>query len=598
MNKTVSINLGGFFFHIDEDAYQKLNRYLDAIRRSLSPDAKDEIMGDIEGRIAELLSEKIKNDKQVVSNREVEDVITIMGQPEDYRIDEDTEPKTKSDTYSQPYYTRSKKMYRDGDKAIIAGVCAGLGHYLRIDPLWIRILFIISPFITFGTSVFVYILLWVLIERAITTTEKLDMTGEPINISNIEKKVKEEFIQFQEKFPNVDIDKIGANVKYGAEKLGNGVSTVVLGILKAIAKVMGAAITVFSALCLGAAVVFFIMLLFSSTLVTQSWYPYIEGWNFTDTPMWVLTLIMFFAIAIPLFALFISGLRILIGNMKPLGSVVTYTLLALWIISISGCIYLGMYQAAQLGTEGQSISRKEFTIPENETLQIIFKSNEYFTKYNKYDRDVEIKQDSAGHVVLYSNDVRLYIRHTDQARPYVQVEKIARANSLSKASKFAETIGYNFKVSGNSLILDNYLVSDVASKFRGQHVEVFLYLPEGMIFQPDINVQKYDNSDNDFFDLWFDNADHVYQMGKDKVECFDCIDENAEGKDKEIEVEVQAIGNPGSINSKAMEEARGMEESQDKTIRIMELEKERAQLEMLRMKEEHDFQREMSKKKN
>ena len=86
MNKTISINLGGFFFHIDEDAYQKLSRYFDAVKRSLSPDGRDEIMKDIESRIAELFQERLKNDKQVVGLSEIEEVISIMGQPEDYKL--------------------------------------------------------------------------------------------------------------------------------------------------------------------------------------------------------------------------------------------------------------------------------------------------------------------------------------------------------------------------------------------------------------------------------------------------------------------------------------------------------------------------------
>lgn len=222
MNKTVSINLGGFFFHIDEDAYQKLNRYFDAIRRSLSPDGKDEIMSDIEGRIAELLSEKLKNDKQVVGTREVDEVIEVMGQPEDYRLSDD-EAKEEKKTYSSSDYNYSynpnaKKFYRDGEKGMISGVCAGLAHYFRIDPLWIRIIFVISLFISFGTSIFIYILLWILIPKAITTTEKLEMTGEPINISNIEKKVREEINMVSERLQNLDYDKMGANMKAGAEK--------------------------------------------------------------------------------------------------------------------------------------------------------------------------------------------------------------------------------------------------------------------------------------------------------------------------------------------------------------------------------------------
>ena len=86
MNKTININLGGFFFHIDENAYQKLKRYLDAISRSLSddPQGKNEIIADIEARISELLSERITDARQVVNEGDIEEIIAIMGQPEDY----------------------------------------------------------------------------------------------------------------------------------------------------------------------------------------------------------------------------------------------------------------------------------------------------------------------------------------------------------------------------------------------------------------------------------------------------------------------------------------------------------------------------------
>jgi phage shock protein PspC (stress-responsive transcriptional regulator) len=535
MNKTVSINLGGFFFHIDEDAYKKLNYYLDAVRRSLSPDGKDEIMADIEARIAELLSEKIKNEKQVVGNQEIEEVITVMGQPEDYKIDEDTDTKTSSKSTSNPFsYYAPKKLYRDADKNIIAGVCAGLGHYFRIDPLWIRLLFIISPFITFGTSLFIYVLLWILIPKALTTTEKLQMQGEPINISNIEKKVREEYTILQEKLQNVDYDKIGANVKTGAEKIGNGISKVVLGILKIFAKIIGALITVFSALGLGAAVVFLIMFMFTSTLVHQSWYPYVDGWNLTDSPIWVLTLVSFFAVAIPLFAFFILGLRILVDTMKPVSNIFTYTLLAIWIVCISASIYFGLYQNAQFGTEGRTFTKREFMLQKGDTLNIEFKNNEYFTKYNDYDNDIEIKQDSTGKAVLYSNNVRFYLRYTDEATPYVQVEKIANANNIQLASKVAENIKYNFTFKGNTLILDNYFLAGLESKFRPKGVEVFLYLPKGTYFKPDINLQKYDSTDDAFFNLYWDDAHHIYQMKKNKVECVTCPPEDIAIPDEDV----------------------------------------------------------------
>ena len=91
MNKTININLGGIFFHIDELAYQKLKLYLDAIRRSLSddPQGRDEILNDIELRIGELLSERIKNERQVINEADIDEITKIMGKPEDYLADEE-----------------------------------------------------------------------------------------------------------------------------------------------------------------------------------------------------------------------------------------------------------------------------------------------------------------------------------------------------------------------------------------------------------------------------------------------------------------------------------------------------------------------------
>jgi phage shock protein PspC (stress-responsive transcriptional regulator) len=148
MNKTVNMNLGGFFFHIDEDAYQKLNRYFDAIKRSLSDEAREEIMSDIESRISELFSEKLENSKQVLSLSDVDDVIAIMGQPEDYKIEDESTGSQAGYAYSGT--GRTKKLYRDKDTGIVAGVCSGLGHYFGVDPVWIRIILVLLIFAGFG----------------------------------------------------------------------------------------------------------------------------------------------------------------------------------------------------------------------------------------------------------------------------------------------------------------------------------------------------------------------------------------------------------------------------------------------------------------
>lgn len=526
MNKTVSINLGGLFFHIDEDAYQKLNRYFDAIRRSLSPDGKDEIMNDIEGRIAELLTEKLKNDKQVVSVREVEEVIAVMGQPEDYRIDDEEAKATSSTSYYAPgYVPTSRKFYRDGDRGMIAGVCAGIAHYFRIDPLWIRIIFIISPFISFGSSILVYVLLWILIPKAITTTEKLEMTGEPINISNIEKKVKEEINTISDKIKNVDYEKFGSNAGRVGERFGNTIGEIFSVFFKAIAKVMGALIVVTTSLALCSGAIMLMFVIFSSGMPNAAWYPYMDIFNYTDTPLWLLGILFFFAAGIPVAFLFLLGLKILVNNLRPISSIVSYTFLAIWIISIGALMYVGMWQATEISSESKVTAKEEVYVTVDDTLNVKFRFNDYYAKNVDYNTEFKFTQDSVGNDIIYSNLIGFQVIKTDADFPYVQVEKYASGNSISEARKRAEKIKYNFKIEGNNLILDNYFITDVKAKYRKQKVIVYLYLPEGIQFKPDASVQIYDESDNDFFDLWFDGDKYVYKMGKNKVDCLNCSPE-------------------------------------------------------------------------
>jgi phage shock protein PspC (stress-responsive transcriptional regulator) len=524
MNKTVSINLGGLFFHIDEDAFQKLNRYFDAIKRSLSPDGKDEIMNDIESRIAELLSEKIKNDKQVVGTREVDEVIAVMGQPEDYRIDEDTTQQS-SNTYYNPGYnpTRTKKFYRDSDNGIVSGVCAGIGHYFRIDPLWIRIIFIISLFPSFGTTVFVYILLWILIPKAVTTTEKLEMTGEPINISNIEKKVREEIDSLAEKFQHVDYNKIGATASRGAERMGNALGEIFSTIFKALAKVIGAIITIFSALALCGLIIGFFSILFSSTFVDTRFSHFTDVFNYVGVPMWGIALLGLLTIGIPFFFLLVLGLKILVDNLRPLGSIAKYTLLALWIIALGVSTYLGVMQATQVSYDGKTSKKEQLYVAQQDTLFVKFRHNDFYQKNIDWDDDeFSIRQDTAGNDIIYSNNIDLYFLKTDNDSPYIQVEKVANGSSSSNARNIAEKIKYNFTIKGNTLILDNYFITDIRDKFRNQHVEVYVYLPKGLKFKPDASVKIYDETDNSFFDLYFESDRFVYQMGEENVKCLNC----------------------------------------------------------------------------
>ncbi|MQP52594.1 MULTISPECIES: PspC domain-containing protein [unclassified Flavobacterium] len=525
MNKTISINLGGFFFHIDEDAYQKLSCYFDAVKRSLSPDGRDEIMKDIESRIAELFQERLKNEKQVVGLLEIEEVISIMGQPEDYKIDDDKTSYQSNSTSSTNYYYPSKRLYRDKDNGMIGGVMAGLGHYLGVDALWLRILMVIL-FFGFGTGLFVYIVLWILVPEAITTTQKLEMKGQPITISNIEKKVKEGFDDITSKFSNIDHEKIANTAKSGATKIGSTIEEVIMTIFKVIAKIIGSFIVFFSAIALIAIVVTSIILMFSSTMPENYILNHINTPIGLETPLWAQGILFLLGFGIPLFFLFILGLKLMVNNLRSIGNYAKYSLLAIWIIAVGIIISLGINEASQLAFEGKSVQKEVIAIALTDTLKIKFKNNDFYSK-NKYrNHDFKITQDEGDNEIIYSNNVSIEIKKTDAAAPYLLIEKLAKGKSTIQAKKRAEKIKYNFKIEGNTLILDNYLLTALENKFRGQEVEIYLYLPKGTVFQTEESYGNYDRSDYDFFDEnEFDTKNPVYRVESDKVRCLNCSDE-------------------------------------------------------------------------
>ena len=543
MNKTVNINIGGLIFHIDEDAYQKLTRYFDAIKRSLSNSSgKDEIMKDIEMRVAELLIEKQKSDKHVINNKDIDEVIVVMGQPEDYRIDDDNETTTSSS--KEPYYpyTKSRKLYRDKDRGTIAGVCTGLGHYFGIDAVWLKILFLIL-FFGFGTGFIAYIVLWVAMPKAITTSEKLEMTGEPVTISNIEKKVREEFDSVTNKFKGADYDKMGNQVKTGAEKIAGGIGEVFMSIFKVIAKVLGSIIVVISTILLIG--LFIGMFTFGSTsFMNAPWQKYVEAVNYTDIPLWVFGVLTFLAVGIPLFFFFILGLKLLVTNLKSVGSVVKYSLLAIWIFAVGSLVVIGIQQSTERAYHGKIVQKENIPLQAKDTLKIKFVYNDYFSK-NIYDTDdFRFEQDSTKNEVIYSNNVTIQLKSTDKLTPYIQIEKLAEGKSFSEANQRAEKIKYGFKIVGNQLILDNYLLTEMSSKFRNQNVEIYLYLPEGTIFMADDSVQHYDRSNNEFFNLHFSAKSYVYKVTDSQVKCLNCpADENEFDDVESIDIQTKEENN-------------------------------------------------------
>ena len=522
MNKTISINLGGMFFHIDEDAYQKLSRYFDAVKRSLSPDGREEIMKDIESRIAELFQERIQNEKQVVSLVEIDAVIGIMGQPEDYKIDEEA---AQSIDYSIP--SKAKKLYRDKENSIIGGVASGFGHYLNIDPVWIRLLFVIIVVAGFGSPILIYLILLVIIPVAKTTSQKLEMKGEPITISNIERKVKEGIDDIAEKFNKIDSQKFTENTRQGIHKTSTSIGKLFTTLFGLFTKIIGGIIVLFSSIALIVFCVASVFMIFSANMPDNFILNHIKTPIGLETPIWIQGILMLLVFGIPFFFILLLGLKLLVNHMKSIGAIAKYTLLATWIIAFGTAISLGINEASQLAFEGKSVQKQELIINPTDTLLIKFKNNDFYSKNVFHETDFRITQDEKNKEIIYSNNVSIEIMETESSIAYLQVEKLAKGKSADDARKRAEKIKYGFKIDGNVLQLDNYLIAAVEDQFRGQEIALYLYLPKGTHFKTDKNFYSYDISNDDFFNLHYSSSDYIYRVDLEKVKCLNCpISEN------------------------------------------------------------------------
>jgi phage shock protein PspC (stress-responsive transcriptional regulator) len=519
MNKTVNINIGGLFFHIDEDAFQKLSRYFDAIKRSLSNSSgKDEIMKDIEMRVAELFTDRQKSDKHVINLKDVDEVVTVMGQPEDYRIDDDASENTQTNFTST---SSKRKLYRDQEKGLIGGVCTGLGHYFGVDAVWIKILFLIFIFAGFGTGILAYFILWIVTPVAVTTTEKLEMTGEPVNISNIEKKVREEFENVSNKIKNVDYDKMGNQIRSTTENAGSKIGGALTTVFGAFAKVLGALIIVFSSISLLGICIASIVMMFSSTLPQNTIFNHISTPIGFETPLWIQGILFLFAFGIPLFFILYLGLKLLITNLKSIGSPIKYGLLGIWVIAVGILVSLGIKEASQVAFDGKAVEKQIININPTDTLFIKFKNNDYFSKNINDITDFELRLDEKNKQVIYSNEVTIELMTTDESTPYLQIEKLAYGKTPEDAKRRSERIQYGYKIQGNQIILDNYILTEIRNRFRDQRVELFLYLPKGTIFKPDSSLQNYDRSDDSVFNLHYSD-EYTYKVEDSKIICLNC----------------------------------------------------------------------------
>ncbi len=494
MNKTVTINISGIIFNIDEEAFNKLKQYLDTIKSYFSnSEGKDEIMADIEARIAEVFQEKLSGKNQVISVGDVDEVIKLMGEPEDYLDEEQGEGFKENKTNFSSGPRPKKKLYRDPDSKILGGVCSGIGHYFDVDPIIFRALFVIA-FLGFGTGILFYIVLWVIMPEAKTTAEKLEMKGESVTIDNIKKKVEEEARDLKNRFNDLK-DKAGPSVRTGTEKTRNFFSSFIsflASLLTMAFKFAGKFLGIIFLIAGSIALVSLLISVFTtSKIVTAVNTDGVNSYGLSELSniffssgfdSFLGILGVFLVAGVPLFFLTVAGLKLLLGDRiksKLLG-VVGFSL---WILGLIFTAYAGVSTLSEFGNKGKQEKVINLETSTIKTLKVevdnsklpISKYSHKRKKFKKFDDDYFQISDEKVFLSGYTLD----IQPSDDSTYKLVVSKFARGNSEKVAAARAKAINFNFSLIDSTLVLEPLFNFSVEDKWRRQDLELTLLVPYG-----------------------------------------------------------------------------------------------------------------------
>ena len=490
MKETIKVNISGVIFHIDEDGYNKLHGYLDKISNHFK-NVKEgkEIIDDIEARIAELFKEKLTDLKQVISLKDVEQVISIMGEPEDIINDATYESREKS-TYERV----EKRLYRDPEHAVLGGVSSGLAAFFNVDVVWIRLAFVFL-FIINGFGLLLYLILWIFVPNARTTTERLEMKGERITISNIEKSVKGEYEKVKNNFKNIRESKGYNKASNFLEEFFKAIGVMFKYFFKFLIGLIGIGLIIGGFSIIIAFIAIFVFKIsfipFDIDGFHNFLYPGFLEFLFDTTSFSFFLLVAFLTISIPIIAIIYGGIK-LIFRFKVNDRLLGRSLFVLWILSTIVFI-------SQLLIEGKNY-RTHRTIFKTQTIER-YSGNTIYLSVNETEKyfDVVVKFDWNDKYNLFIDEENDQIYGTpalDIERSYsdfYQLElKIKSFGSNSKEAKEnARSVIYHWELKDSVLNLDQFYTIPEGEKWYMPLMEVTLKIPENKSVYLETSCEEY-----------------------------------------------------------------------------------------------------------
>ena len=584
MKKVININFQGRVIPIEEPAYENLKKYVDSLREYFSnEEGKDEIVNDIENRIAELFNEKMKAGASFISEEHVEAIIASMGRPEQFdEISMDEEPKS-SESFKRSQTEKPRgNLYRNANDKLIGGVCSGMGSYFRVDTSIIRVLFVLLAFGSFGFMFFLYILLWAIlpskfvtehivrrklyrdadhkvvggvlsgiaqyfdiqvwiprlifllpvllsifketfpfgfpifygfsgsivltyiilwavIPKAVTASEKMEMKGEKVDLESIKNKIQDE-LQGVKKHVDENKDQWKSAIKSKSTEFAQEVRETAAPAGRGFFRFIGALFKVFAFFVLGIIALVLFVLGTGIVLVGAALMPlkdFMVNSNWIQLYGWG-TILLF--IILPIVALLVYLFRKITG-VKSRSAWLGWTWGALWTLGWISVVMLFVTISKEFKRTGQTKQYVQLVQPSTGKLKLMF--NDPQGKF--YPIDFDFIDDETGEIngvkglqlskqedSLLLKNMRIRLEKSKDDSFHVSIIKRARAGNNADAELYAEQIAFPVEQADSILSLPNGFAVDNKTKFRNQQVIVLVEIPVGKEVYIDRRAYNFD----------------------------------------------------------------------------------------------------------
>jgi len=483
MKKTIRINISGYIFNIDEDAYERLQHYLNSINKQfVDTNEGNEIIADVESRIAELFQERIGDRKEVINLTDIEYITEIMGKPEDFEdLQDESQDQPNPEIQSKK---TSRRIYRDPENRVLSGLSAGLGNYFGIDPTIVRVIFVLMT-LFYGTSFLVYIILWIFTPEAKTRTQKLEMRGQDINLSNIESSIKSEFRQVQNNFSkwkkSRNREKLNSNInemiKYSWKTFGIFFKIVLI--------IIGIFFLLTGIGLLGAMTGLFF---FNNTILSPL------SWNNISFPIKeiialftdrfnanVFMISSYLLVLVPVVSIIYFGLRF-IFKFKTKNKYIGLYAGSTWLVSLLVLIVSSVKIAYEMRTQQEITQTYSIEKKSTDTLYLELSdnlNNEYWNNKNIRFGDIGLSFDDK--VPTFYGKPSLSIEKSENNLTEFSITKMSHGMNDQEAVKYAKNIEYEWQQDDSIIYFHRYFQLAGNKKLRNQRLNATLKIPVGKV---------------------------------------------------------------------------------------------------------------------